>query len=131
MMVRVSVAVSARSVRKLCTGNPSGATPVFYFRIAVSDRCAGVTTLTRAASTCRIVQYTGLQADAHYIHVIGGGFGGDLGSLAHEGEAMIVDGEIAVLAQPVLRDHGTDSKRDFGRAAQRIALACHGGLDAA
>ncbi len=38
--------------------------------------------------------------------------------------------KIEVLAHLVLLDHGADRERDFGGAAQRIALARDGGLDA-
>jgi hypothetical protein len=54
IVFRVSVAISASSVRKLCTGSPSGQSLVVCLRIAASDRCAGATTLARAASAASL-----------------------------------------------------------------------------
>src|SRR3984885_15986874 len=71
-----------------------------------------------ATHGCRVVHHAGRQAGTHYIYAIGGGFGGDLGRLAREGEAVIGDGEMEVLAHLVLLDHGADGERDLGRPAQ-------------
>src|SRR5208282_6923120 len=58
-----------------------------------------------AAHRGGVVQHVGRQAGAHYIYAIGGGFGGDLGSLARESEALVGDDEIEMLAHLVLLDH--------------------------
>ncbi len=97
------------------------------------DAAEGVLDLAErfvATQGCRVVQHVGWQASAHYIYTIGGRFGGDFGALACEGETLVGDGVIEVLAHPrvkrpgaslVLLDHGTDGARDLGRPAQRLS----------
>src|ERR1700722_18291289 len=54
MVLRASVARSASSEWKLCTGRPSSVSPVVCFFIAAFERCACATTLRRCASAASL-----------------------------------------------------------------------------
>ena len=83
------------------------------------------------ATYCRrVVEGLGRQAGAHDIKPVSRRLGGDLIRLSREAEGGIGDLQIEMLGHLALVDHRADRERDFGGAAQRVALAGDGGLDA-
>ena len=59
------------------------------------DAAEGALDLAVLICSCDVatsLQHVDRQAGAHYIYAIGGSFGGNLGGLAREDEAMVGDG---------------------------------------